>query len=184
MKNAARSGNLKSGFLPVIAALFIIATLASCPAPMAESGGGEGTIAIAIGDGGARAGMWMDPSALSHTITLSDGPGPVQKQEGIKSGQTARFSVSPGRWLIQVEAYDGGVLKAEGTASETVQGGKSVTVSVRMDPVLPPDATENDLQSLINGAENGAVIRLSGTITIKDKPRASALYKPNKQTRR
>jgi hypothetical protein len=67
-----------------------------------------------------------------HTITISDGPGATQKQEGIKAGQTARFTVAPGTWKVTVQAYFGTVLIAEGSSNVNVKSGENSPVPIDM----------------------------------------------------
>jgi hypothetical protein len=67
-----------------------------------------------------------------HTITISDGPGATQKQEGIKAGQTARFTVAPGTWKVTVQSYYGTVLIAEGSKNVNVKSGENSPVPITM----------------------------------------------------
>jgi hypothetical protein len=116
----------------------LLLALSGCPGPM--TGGDAATLTINLGRGGSgsRAALpdaWessIDTDDLVHTITISDGPGAAQKQEGIKAGQTARFTVNPGTWKVTVQAYFGTVLIAEGSKNVNVKSGESSSVPITM----------------------------------------------------
>ena len=49
--------------------------------------------------------LLLENRIISHTIKISDGPGPDQIKENVYYEQKANFSVTPGRWDISVEAW-------------------------------------------------------------------------------
>ena len=126
-------------------AVFTLAAfvLASCFSPW-ESDESEGTFVINIGrgdgqavDAEGRAVLPWDGATsigdLTHTVTLSGGPGP--DQIGSFAGeQVAHFSVLPGKWDISVEAHLNGELRASGTESVDIRPGPNGVVIIEMGP--------------------------------------------------
>jgi hypothetical protein len=109
-----------------------------------------GTVTVGLGPSGGDGGVavpWapdivgheLTSDDLTHTITLSGGPGPKQTLT-VKGSRTVTFTVTPGRWNILVEAKDdNGTLIAVGTApgGMNIKPGKNPLVRITMGP--PPD---------------------------------------------
>jgi len=134
--------------LGVIFVLTLFAVLLnSCFSPWT----GNGNFSISVGDGTGRTALpWGDGSIqienLEHTITISGGPGP-QQQVTVKGSQRVSFSVDPGRWQINVEAYqiaDGAdpVLVAVGSIDADIKPGNNGVLTIHMkQPPKPKVAT-------------------------------------------
>jgi len=111
---------------------------------------GNGTFSISVGDGSGRTAVPWDSSIqiedLEHTITISGGPGP-QQQTTIKGSKKVSFSVEPGRWHINVEAYRtvagaGSVLVAIGSTDADIKPGNNGVITIHMkQPPKPKVAT-------------------------------------------
>jgi len=124
-----------------LAACFL---LINCQDPLsAEKGNGDGIITVTIGGTNARTVLpWanaLDSSELTHTITISDGPGTAPPPQTILPGETtASFSVAPGTWTISVKAYYSGDLVAEGSETKQINPGNN-TVKITMKSVQLED---------------------------------------------
>jgi hypothetical protein len=112
----------------------IALVLGACFSPWKDD---EGIFSISIG-GESRAAAWNDTeilAKLTHTITLSDGPGPEQIQENVKYGSTVNFSVIPGRWTITITAFLNGEKYAAGSEIVTIKPGRNGAIPIKMSPV-------------------------------------------------
>jgi len=87
----------KYGFVLLIMAL----DLASCFSTWKDD---VGTFSISFGREN-RAAFEDVINGLKHTIKISNGLGDEQSINNVKYGQTVKFSVTPGRWHIDVEAW-------------------------------------------------------------------------------
>ena len=115
--------------------------------------GDEGTFSVSIG-GQSRA-AWNDTGTLeelTHTITLSDGPGPEQTRENVKYGDTVHFSVTPGRWIITITAFLDGIEHATGSRVVSIKPGPNGAITIKMEPINPG---ETDLITVTNGNDDG-----------------------------
>jgi len=119
-------------FIAAVSAILLYA----CSTSIGGGGADTGSFTITIGDGSGRTAMPWDPNTqiedLDLIITVYNGPGPVQKREGVRAGQTINFTVVIGRWEVSVEAYKDGVLKAVGYTTMNVKAGPNDTVRVTM----------------------------------------------------
>jgi len=98
--------------------------------------GDEGTFSVSIGGAGRTA--WNDPETLAqltHTITLSNGPGPEQTREDVKYNDIVHFSVTPGRWTITITAFLNGNEHATGSRNVTIKPGPNGAIAIKMGPI-------------------------------------------------
>jgi hypothetical protein len=119
----------------------IALVLGACSSPWK---GDEGIFSVSIG-GQSRAAAWNDSGTLeelTHTITLSDGPGPEQTRENVKYGDTVHFSVTPGRWTITITAFLDGNEHAVGSRDVTIKPGPNGAIKIEMKPVGPEEPPE------------------------------------------
>ena len=93
------------------------------------AGGDTATISINLGKGMPDKSS-VSPDRLRHVITLT-GPTGVQTLT-VSGGGTAKATVTPGLWRIDVEAYFGDELYAKGSASADVKAGRNTDVTVFM----------------------------------------------------
>ena len=110
-----------------IAAIFVL-LFSTCFSPYA---GDEATITLNLGGGQGRA-VTKDGilNSLSYTIRVGS------KSFGPFVGQTdITVSVIPGRWAIEVEGYQNGVLFAEGYTTEYIRPGHN-PISINMEPAI------------------------------------------------
>ena len=114
--------------LPGIIVFFCIIILTAC-----SSGGDTAEISISLGLQNMPDKSTVSIDQLRHTITLS---GPTGKQTlSVAGSGTARASVVPGFWRIDVEGYYGKDLYSIGSASAEVKAGRNTNVSVYMNIV-------------------------------------------------
>jgi len=139
-------------FLLILAAASIAALLlAGCFNQLKE---GEGTFTITIGGGtNPRSVLEWDTSVEISDLNIStilydENDDERYRRDNLFSGDKVPFTVIPGYYYIQVEAYHNGELKAVGSASKTINSGPNGSIPVKMGP---PD---------------GFLSALSGTVTI------------------
>jgi hypothetical protein len=112
----------------------IALVLGACSSPWK---GDEGIFSVSIG--GQSRTAWNATETLeelTHTITLSDGPGPEQIRENVKYGDTVHFSVTPGRWTISVTAFLDEDIYATGFARNVnIKPGPNGAITIKMEPV-------------------------------------------------
>jgi hypothetical protein len=105
-------------------------------------GNGGGLFTVTIGEGTARKIVsWadtLDSSQLTHTITVSGGPGTAPPPQTLPaSGGTVQFSVAPGQWTISVEARYSGDQVAVGSDTVQIKKGDNGTKNIKMK--IPPN---------------------------------------------
>jgi len=116
----------------------------ACPGPFfgAPQETGVGTFTVTISGGVSRASLPWDLSTpltdLNHIIRIIDSRGAESaRQDNVASGSRAQFSVTPGNYVIEVQAHNsGGVLKAEGSISKIIEAGANGTINVPMGPPI------------------------------------------------
>jgi hypothetical protein len=143
MKNAMRNA-MTLILISLVGCFMVIA----CANPMSAEedvvGNGGGLFTVTIGEGTARKTVsWadtLDSSQLTHTITVSGGPGTAPPPQTIPaSGGPVQFSVTPGQWTISVEARYSEDKIAIAVGSDTVQikKGNNGTKNIKMK--IPPN---------------------------------------------
>ena len=111
----------KRKILCIIAATLLL--LCTC-----SSGSETSTISISFGLDNTKATVPIND--IRHVIVLD---GPTSKQTMAISGSgTARASVTPGTWRIEVEGYYGNNLYSIGSATADVKAGRNTNVTVYM----------------------------------------------------
>ncbi len=128
---------MKKEAVLITAAVLTALLFYACSSPMSVGeAGATGSFTITVGDESGRATLPWDGNIqiedLDLTIKLYNGPGPAQTREGVRANQTVNFTVAVGRWEVSVEAYEAGVLKAEGSTVMNVKPGPNDTVKVTM----------------------------------------------------
>jgi hypothetical protein len=123
-----------------IAIIALLMAFIACSDPIGNETG-NASFSITINGSSRAAALSWEPeilvSSLVHTITLTNDSGEsLPPREGLKSGDTANFSVAPGYWTVTVKAYllvDGvKILKAEGVESRYLKPGRNPAVTVNM----------------------------------------------------
>jgi len=105
----------------------------------ANGGSDTSTISISLGMENVAGKASVNIDQLRHAITLS---GPTGKLTlSISGSGTARATVAPGTWGIQVEGYFGNDLYSVGSASAEVRSGRNTSVSVFMTVVYADSST-------------------------------------------
>jgi len=140
--------------------------------------GDEGTINIRMGgENGGRALTNGQKEPLNDQlrncffdIYLTNGPGPDQSTGRLNYGDTASFSVAPGRWKITVKAFtkdDKENLAAEGIKEADIKPGLNDDITIPMrqpqtgpqTPPTPPQETNNPLEVTKNGDSGEGTLR-------------------------
>lgn len=159
----------------VIAALF----LASC---FSSWQGEEGTFSIHFGGGSQRAIEWPLNeeiiSQLTHTIKLSGGPGAEQTTD-ITGVKTVQFTVIPGHWNVDVEAFLEGELIARGSWSGGIKAGNNGSISIPMQKICDsPDDDTDDEPGDETDVENVFIITIENIIdsNLKLGPSGVVIY--------
>jgi hypothetical protein len=159
MKNTIRKKAVGITFCSLL--IVTCSLFTACPSPLTGTGGNS-VVSITIGGNSnvsksVNRGVLLpwDPSIdsdnLEYTVTISDGPGVAQKQEGIKAGQTVRFTVSPGTWTVTVQGYEGTILVAEGSSKVNVKSGENTPAPVPMKETPPVFNSIPDFGAWLNG---------------------------------
>ena len=125
----------------IIAAMF---TMLTC-----STEGDNATISISLGDGNAKSALNVSISELRHVVVLN---GPTGKKTlSISGSGSAKTSVAPGTWRIDVQGFYGGDLYSTGSASASVRAGQTANVTVNMNVVWSePGGT--------SGVEGGGIV--------------------------
>jgi len=115
--------------------MVILVLFASCSG---GAGAENATISINLVKGSLPDKSSVSPDQLRHVIELS-GPTGIQTLTLSGSG-TAKATVAPGLWRIDVEAYLGDELYAKGSATADVKAGRNTNVTVFMTVVWGGEA--------------------------------------------
>ena len=162
----------KALFTVIIAGMLLI--FIGCFSPYS---GDEGTITISFG-GSDRAADWPPSnevlSELVHRVTLK-GPGGNEENHTIGKGKvTAKFTVVPGQWQINVVGFYNSEPYAGGLESIEVKGGQSNSIRITMEKIIPITSNVNNLSewehevSVIKsgGNDKSYIITLGGNVFI------------------
>ena len=122
---------IKIIILPLM--IFSLIIFSACSSP---SCGDTATISISFNNDSATDKAAVNIDQLRHVITLT-GPTGTQTLSITGSG-TAKASVVAGTWQIEVEAFLGSDLYAEGSTTANVKAGRNTNVTVFMNVVWTP----------------------------------------------
>jgi hypothetical protein len=118
----------------------ILFSFTACPEPVDIETGKDASFTITINGVGSRSVLTWDNSEddytiddLYHTIILSNGID-RDKQDNIKKGVTASFTVTPGHWDITVWAFLGSEPKAYCFKSVDLKPGNNGVITMMMGP--------------------------------------------------
>jgi len=138
-------------FSGIILASAIALVFSACSIFLNDSDAGNVSITIGGSSGRTAAPAWLgslELEDLAHTIQVFDANG-VEKDrvDNLRYGETKSFSVTPGVYTFQVEAFYNGELIAEGSTKRTIRSGVNPAVIIPMGALF----MEGTLTILHNG---------------------------------